>query len=55
MTEVVANAVVAIVLKGTNVSNQCVVGLKFTQLFINYISIKLGKKNKTKNSYQVKQ
>lgn len=46
--EVVANAVVAIVLKCTSVSNQRVVGLKFTQLLVNYIFIKLEKKTKLK-------
>ena len=40
--EILANAIVLIILQYINVSNQHIVYLKLTQLYVNYISIKLG-------------
>ena len=46
--EVLANPLVAIILRYVSIFNQHMVHLKFTQCYVNYISMKLEKEKKKK-------
>ena len=47
MTDVLTNLIVIIVLQYIHISNHYTVHLKLTQYYVNYISVKLGRKTRT--------